>query len=75
MVALHSGFLDGPIHALNRPAARLTVGPGMRELGKAVSDTVLQANTVKNVPTSLGLMRHITKQRTVVRQYFMNFIR
>lgn len=70
MIALYSGFLYGSVQALN-----LAVGPGMCGLGKVVFDTVLLANTAKNVLTVLGLTRHVTKRHIVVSQYIMNGIR
>lgn len=70
MVALQSGFLDGPVHALN-----LTVGPGMRGLGKAMLNTMLLANVVKNMAIGPRLMGHVTKLDTIVSQHLMDFIR
>ena len=43
--ALDGGFLDGPVHPLDRP-----IGPRMFDFGQAVFDAMLLADSTKDVP-------------------------
>ena len=69
MVALHSGFLKRAVHALH-----LAVGPRVSRLGEAVFNAMFLTDAVKNMPTGVGLVGHITKLGTVVSQHLMYFV-
>lgn len=70
MVAVHSGSFDRTVHPLY-----LAIGPRVSRFGKPVFNTKLLANTIKNMMTSIRLMRQVAKLDTIVSQNLMDFIR
>ncbi len=61
--AFDSGFLDGPIHPLDLP-----VGPGMLDLGQAVSDAVFFADTTEEMHEGIAVGTAVGELDAVIRQ-------
>jgi len=74
VITLHSGFLDGSVHALDLP-----VGPGMVGFGVAVIDAVQKADPVKRVATKacgwpFAVLGQIGKLDTVIGEHSVDAI-
>lgn len=66
MEAFDGSFFDGPVHSLNLP-----ISPRMFDLGKAMFNAMLNADTAKNVIASVPVASTVRELDAVIGQYRM----
>ena len=69
METFDGSFFDGPVHSLNLP-----VSPRMFDLGEAMFNAMLSADTAKNVIASISIASTVRELDTVIGQYRMQGI-
>ena len=69
METFDGSFFDGPVHSLNLP-----ISPRMFDLGEAMFNAMLSADTAKNVIASISIASTVRELDTVIGQYRMQGI-